>query len=426
MDKLDQVIARVEDLAEETISLCQRLVRTNTVNRYSGDAQPGNEAEGQAVLEPLLRELGAKVEKFDCPPDIYERMGILGPPGRDFSGRPNLVAELDFGGSGPRAVLQAHMDTVGVDDMSIEPFSGEIRAGKIWGRGTTDCKGGLAAAVTALRVLSEFRADLHGSVVFQSVVEEECSGSGAGAMACCARGLQADFAIITDGSGPTIWRGYSGCLTVDLTVRGRSGHAARPGGVSAIEKALVIKKALDEFKREREAASDKARVNLGIFRAGIHPAVVPGEALLSLNLCYPLADAQAAEAAGEGFNGKLVREQFEAQVRAQEQADDWLREHPVEVFWVKDLIPFETPAAHPLVQSLAAMHRRILGEEPEILVSEAWSDACYLPHFCDIPTVVYGAGTPGQAHGPAEYAEIERILNCTKVLTAYLYEQLAG
>ncbi len=420
------VIARVEALRDDIASLCQTLVRTNTVNRYSGDATWGNEGDGQAIIEPVLRDIGVTIEKFDCPADIYQRMGVLGPKGRDFSNRPNLVAELDFGGDGKRVVLQAHMDTVGVEGMSIEPFSGEIQDGKIWGRGSTDCKGGIAAVVMAMRMLSEFSEHLHGSIVFQSVVEEECNGGGAGSLACCSKGLEADFAIVTDGSGPMIWRGYSGVLTVDIRVQGTGGHAALPGGVSAIEKALVIKRALDQFKREREASSAKAVVNLGVFHGGVHSAMIAAETLMSLNMCYPISDAVKSEKEGAGFGGKQIMAYFEKLIRNQEQRDAWLKEHPSEILWVKDLIPFEMDINHPLVQGLKKMHRNLLGEKPEIAVSPAWSDACYLPRYCGIPTLVYGAGVPGKAHSTDEFVEIERIVNCAKVLAAYLYEQLSG
>ncbi|MDH7571050.1 MAG: M20/M25/M40 family metallo-hydrolase, partial [Armatimonadota bacterium] len=225
---------------------------------------------------------------------------------------------------------------------------------------------------------------------------------------------------------PGITRGYSGVLTVELRVSGVSGHAARPDGVSAIEKALVVKEALDQFKRDREASRPYAMVNLGIFRAGIHPAVIPGEALLALNMSYPMADAQAAQQAGAGFGGAPIRREFEARIRAREAADPFLAAHPTQINWVKDLIPFEVPEDHPLVTTLADAHRRILGSAASVEVSGAWSDACYLPYLCGIPAVTYGAGTPGKAHAADEYAEIERIVDCSRVLSAYLFEQLAA
>ena len=334
-----------QTLADSAIQLTQTLIRANTVNRHSGDAHPGSEAYGQKILAPLLKELSARLDQFDCPPDVYTRMGVLGPRDRDFSDRPNLVSLIEYGAGGPTIALQGHMDTVGVEDMTLDdPFAAEIKDGKLWGRGASDMKGGLAAVITALRALHEIRGKLHGRIVFASVVEEECNGSGAGALAWIdrarrgelfggavrpsAEGRLADFAICTDGSGPEVWRGYGGVLTVDVHVQGRSGHPARTGSVSAIEKAMYVKEAIDIYKFERETIGPGRNVNLGLFRGGTHPSVVAGSALMSLNMSYPTADAFAAEKGGQGFGNAPGRKRFEDLLGKRSQQDEWLREHP--------------------------------------------------------------------------------------------------
>ncbi len=88
------------------------------------------------------------------------------------------------------------------------------------------------------------------------------------------------------------------------------------------------------------------------------------------------------------------------------------------------MIPFDLPETHPLVQSLMATQRRVLGGEVTARVNPAWSDACYLSRFAGVPAVTYGAGTPGQAHTAAEYADTWRIVDCTRVLASFLYERL--
>jgi len=350
-------------------------------------------------------------------------MGVLGPKNRDFRGRPNLVAELKFRPGCQRVLLMFHMDTVGTSGMTIPPHAGEIRDGKLFGRGSSDCRGSIAASIVAARVLHEFRDQLQGSLTIFSVVEEECNGGGAGALACLQRlksrpapvtGSSSlfTFAICTDGNGPTVTRGYGGVITGELHVHGRGGHAAAPGGVNAIDKAVCVKGALDAFKHERESAQAAARVNLGMFRAGVHPAVVPGEALLAFNACTTVAD-----------DSPKVRARFERLLREQESRDPWLRSHPTTLEWIKDLAPYETAADHWLVRGLAAAHARVLGQPAKVEVNPAWSDACWLSR-AGIPTVNYGAGTPGQPHSDAEHAELARIVDCAKVLAAFLYEQL--
>jgi acetylornithine deacetylase len=419
------VVKRVESRRDELISLAQQLVRTNTVNPYGGDPPEkcGNEAAGQAVIEPLLKGIGAHIEKFDCPADIYKATGVLGPKIRDFRRRPNLVAEINFGAGCQRALLMFHMDTVGVSGMTIPPHSGDIRDGKLYGRGSSDCRVGIAAAIVAARVLHECRDQLRGSLTIFSVVEEECNGGGAGALACVQRfknkpapvtGCSSlfNFAICVDGNGPSVTRGFNGVITGELRVRGQGGHAAGAGGVNAIDKAVSVKGALDAFKRERESAQAAARVNLGIFRAGVHPATIPAEALLAFNACTTVADDSAK-----------VRARFEELLRDCQKRDPWLREHPAALEWIKDLAPYETPADHWLVRDLAATHARVLGQAAKVEVNPAWSDACWLSR-AGIPTVNYGAGTPGQPHSDGEHAELSRMLDCCKVVTAFLYEQL--
>lgn len=445
MADVEAIIRRVEQLGDQTLQLAQELVRAHTVNRHSGDVRPGNEVNGQRLLEPLLREFGAQIDRFDCPPDIYQRMAVLGPADRDFQDRPNLVADLTFGAGGPTIIVQGHMDTVGLEDMRLEhPLSGDIRDGRLWGRGSSDMKGGLAATLTALRVLHERRSELRGRLIFASVVEEESNGSGAGALAFIERArtgrllggafrprqeadgqtVLADAAVCTDGSGPQVTRGYGGVLTVDVTVVGRSGHAAGSDSVSAIEKALIVKQGIDNYRAERAVEGPGRQVNLGVFRGGVHPAVVPGLASMSLNMSYPYADAVASEVAGLGFGNLPGRRRFATLLGDACRDDGWLQEYAPEIHWIKDLIPFELPETHPLVQELAIAHRQALGNDPTIDVNPAWSDACYLPRFGGVPAVCYGAGTPGQAHSATESAETWRIVACAQTLTAYLYTRL--
>lgn len=420
----DRLIDAVRGSEEEIVALCQDLCRINTCNPYCGDVAPQGEGAGQEFLAPLLEELGAQVTLFDCPADIYHRMGVLGPARREFRDRPNLVAEFSFGGEGPRIVLNGHMDTVGIDAMTIDPLGSELRDGRIWGRGTSDCKGGLTTAVSALRALLRSGAALRGSVVFESVVDEECNGSGAGTLACLDAGYGGDAVVFVDGNDDALTLGCSGCLTADLLVHGREGHAAYGTGVSAIDKALVVTETISAFKRDREAARPDARVNLGIFHAGVHPAVVPGKARLSLNCVYEVDEAAAAERATGNWGAGPIREDFEARIRAAEAEDEWLRENPSELEWVKDLIPFTGPDDLPVARRLEAAYARVAGKAPAREHMLGWSDASYYSSLGRMPTVLYGPGVSGKPHSQDEYVEVANLVRCTQVLAVYLLREL--
>jgi acetylornithine deacetylase len=408
------------------VELCRELCRISTVNPYSGDSHPAGELRGQEFLATRLRELGGRVSTVMCPADIYARMGVLGPRNRNFAGRPNVVAEWDFGRPGPRIILNGHMDTVGVEGMTIDPFGAEVRDGRIWSRGASDCKGGLTVAVSALDAVLHCGATLRGSVVLESVVDEECNGSGAGTLACLDAGYTGDMAIFVDGKRDAIVLGCSGCLTADVHVEGKEGHAAYGTGVSALEKALVVKGAIDRFKRDREAARPNARVNLGIFRAGVHPAVVPGSAYLSLNVVYEVDEAAAAQRRTGVWGAAPLRDDFERRIRAVEAGDDWLREHPSRIEWVKDLIPFSMPEDLVLASKLAHAHQDATGKSAAYEHMVGWTDACYYAALAGIPTVLYGPARHGAAHTADESVEIDALVEATAGLALFLLRELSA
>lgn len=416
----ERIHETVHSRQDELVRCLQELVRLDTRNRHSGEPDSPGEDAGQRYLQALLTDLGAQVTLFDCPDDIYQRMGVIGPQGRDFRDRPNLVAEWQFGGSGPRIILNGHMDTVGVAGMSIDPFAADLRDGCLWGRGTSDCKGGLVVGVEAVRALLSLGLPLSGSLVLESVVEEECSGSGAGTLACLDAGYEGDVAVFLDGNDLALTLGCGGCLTADLRVQGRMGHAAGGGAVSALDKALVVKAAIDEFAAQRLQQAEHLRVNLGVFQAGVHAAVVPANAYLSLNIVYDLGEAEAARACGQGWGGAPVRARFEQIVREHEARDPWLAEHPSELTWVKDLVPFDQPREDPWVQRLAAAFAQVTGQQPQYARMSAWSDASWPAALRGIPTILFGPGRGGQAHGPEEHVAVADLLVCTEVLTLFL------
>lgn len=116
-----------------------------------------------------------------------------------FIGSPNLVAVLKGSGEGKSIILNGHIDVVPEGnrlDWSDSPYSGKVKDGKIYGRGTTDMKGGNVALLMAIEALVKNNVKLKGDVIFQSVIEEESGG--AGTLAAFLRGYKADGAIIPE------------------------------------------------------------------------------------------------------------------------------------------------------------------------------------------------------------------------------------
>jgi len=422
-DLKTEILSRIDSKRDHIIELCRQLVQINTVNPYSGDPAPGDEAAGQDFIRQQLDPLGPHLVSFDCPDNIYQQSGVIGPEGRSFRGRPNLVAEFEFG-DGPQVVLNAHIDTVDTVGMTIEPFAAEVRDGKIWGRGTSDDKSGHAVAIAVLEVLSDLADELRGSIIYESVVDEECNGSGAGTLACIAAGYVGDEAIILDGEGLVILHGCGGCLTASVMVEGKAGHAAMPGAVNAIDKAVFIKEAIDTFKAQRERANPGNRLNLGVFRSGTLPAVVPGSAEMQLNMVYSVEEAAQAEKTIGEWSGKAIRTEFEHRIAARARQDEWLRDHPPEVEWVKDLLPYRLEPDHPLVAGLASAYREIMGCDATLECMDAWGDAAWTSRIARMPTVMFAPGEPGKEHSADEFVRIENLVHAARILALYLYRRL--
>ena len=135
-------------------------------------------------------------------------------------------------------------------------------------------------------------------------------------------------------------------------------------------------------------------MNLGVFKSGTLPAVVPGHARLEYNISYALAEAQAAKDAGLGWSAMLVRREFEAIVQSVAKADAWMAEHPPKVTWIKDLYPFETSLDEPIVQAAELAYQTVLRPEQR---KPAGPDGgvvrrAHISVLAGIPVVGMGAG----------------------------------
>ena len=421
----EAILGFLEESRDDIVRTVQELVRIPTVNPYSGDPTAGSELPGQEYLRSRLEGFGMDGRFVEIPNDVYEKARVLGPEGRSFEGRPCLVAELELGPGGRTLILNGHMDTVGAGGMEIEPFSGDLRDGFIWGRGSSDCKGGLSAGLWALVALKECAKGLKGRIVYESVADEECNGSGAGTLACILAGVTGDAAIVVDGSGLEAVTGCEGILTAEVRVKGEASHSSRGGGVSAIDKGVQIKRTIDGFAGERKRAAPELRVNLGVFRAGSVPAVVPSSALLGLNIGYTFEEAREAEEKGLGWGGFLVRRAFEEAVEKSAAEDEWLISNPPRVGWVKDLEPYRAEPSE-LLDAVRHAQKEILGSQRGFRPMKAWFDASHMARKLRVPVVGLGPGLPNQAHTGKERARAEDIVSGAKLVALAAVKFLGG
>ena len=182
--------------------------------------------------------------------------------------RPNVVARL--GRAGGRALLfNGHLDTVGVEGMVHAPWDADVRAGRIYGRGSSDMKAGVAAmCAAALRVVD---ANLDGEVIVAAVADEEYESIGTRALVDS--GIRADAAIVTEPTRLAICPAHRGFAWLELIVHGRAAHGSRYDiGVDAITLAALVLAELDAY--QRTVLAKIAHPLLG--RPSLHASIVSG------------------------------------------------------------------------------------------------------------------------------------------------------
>jgi acetylornithine deacetylase/succinyl-diaminopimelate desuccinylase family protein len=212
-DELERIASTVDDHSEDALSFLQRMIRTPSVN------PPGDYAAVVDLVEAEIESYGWDVELVCADEEFLAARDIQHP-------RPNVLGYAARG-DGPTIVLNAHYDTVPVDESlwSVDPFGGERREGRVWGRGARDSKGRIATYALALRALSDaVGVPDDSTVVLAATADEETGGEAGAGYVVDHGGLDADYAIV-EGSTYAIEYASAGVLHFEVTVTGSSSHA---------------------------------------------------------------------------------------------------------------------------------------------------------------------------------------------------------
>lgn len=358
-------------MSQDVVSLLQQLVRIPSVNR---DNAPGTEQIGEETLAIFLsgwlESIGAEVVLEEIKP-----------------GRPNLIARFAPLDGRPRILLGPHLDTVGVGGMTVEPFGGEIRDGKLWGRGASDTKGPMAAMLWALHEHQDILADLPVAVDFVAFMGEE-SGQWGSKDFVKRHGKDYSFALVGEPTSMQVVNVTKGSLWATLRATGKAAHSSMPErGENAI---LKLTRSLDQLDHHLCAqlatflhpVLGRSTMNVGLIRGGARPNIVPdlAEAEIDIRITPALAAADGAL--------KLLTETLA------------FHDLPIEIINPHENPPMETAADHPMIQ-------RLLATDPRCgLAGAPWfSDAAHLSNG-GIPSICIGPGSIDQAHTVDEFIEI--------------------
>lgn len=321
--------------------------------------------------------------------------------------RPNVVARI--GRAGGRTLLfNGHLDTVGVEGMIHAPWEAEVRSGRIYGRGSSDMKGGIASmCAAALRVVD---ANLDGEVIVAAVADEEYESIGTRALV--ASGIRADAAIVTEPTRLAICPAHRGFAWLELVVHGRAAHGSRYDiGVDAITHAGLVLAELDQH--QRTVLAKKVHPLLG--RPSLHASIVSGGLGLSTYPDRCSVQFERRTVPGETA-ADFTREVEEACARVRARAPEF-RADIIPGF---AQLPNEVASAHPLVRALTTSLERA-GERAPIEGLPCWTDAALLTE-AGIPAICFGPGDIGLAHSAEEYVDMGEIERATGVLAGFVSE----
>jgi acetylornithine deacetylase len=360
----------------DAVALTRELVRVDSRNPSLVPGAPGETAVANA-LSAILRDWGFRVEMHDAAP-----------------GRPNVVARIGKPG-GRSLMFNGHLDVVGVEGMTHDPFAAEEREGRMYGRGSCDMKSGIAAmCAAAARALD---AGLDGEIIIAAVADEEYESIGTRALVDS--GVRADAAIVTEPTRLCIMPAHLGFVWAEVVVTGRAAHGSRWDiGVDAIRHAGRFLAALDRF--DSEALTTRSHPLLG--RPSVHASLISGGTGMSTYPDKCTIQLERRTIPGESpadvvLELRGLADGIDAQVR--------------ETF---SQVPSDVAVQAPIVKALDAA-LRASGEEVRIEGMTAWTDAALL-NAAGIPAICFGPGDITLAHAAIEYVPIDEIERATTVL----------
>jgi acetylornithine deacetylase len=377
----------------DAIALARALIQIDSRNPSLSPDSPGEGKCAQA-LASVLEDWGFDVQLVESVP-----------------GRPNVLASVGPADA-PALMLNGHLDVVAVAGMVHPPFDAEVRDDRIYGRGSADMKGGIAAMCAA--AANGASSNSNQRILVTAVVDEEYESIGMRSL--LAHGIRADAAIITEPTRLAICPAHRGFAWFDVALTGRAAHGSRYDiGVDAITHAGLLLAELDRVEKTREAGPRHPLLG----RGSLHASTIRGGVGLTT---YPESCTLAIERRtlpGESTE-KALQEITDAcaVVRSRDPRFD------ARVTLTTAQLPSDVPIESPIVERLrGALERENVTVKVEGL--SAWTDAALL-NEAGIPTICFGPGDIALAHAAEEYVPVAEIQTATRVLTRVVREWVSA
>ncbi len=361
------------------------LVRINSVNPSLSPDGKG-EAEIGAYTADVLTDLGLSVTTFEIEP-----------------GRVNVVGRLNGAGNGRSLLLNAHMDTVGVEGMIGNPFGAEIRDGRLYGRGAQDMKGSLAAMIGAAKALTESGVNLAGDLLITAVADEEHASIGTDDLV---KHVSADAAIVTEPTDLTLCRAHRGFIWYDVETFGRAAHGSRFR--DGIDANMRMGRFLAHLDKLEQALRERPPHPL-VGPPSLHAARLLGGSEVSIYAAHCLLQIERRTTPGE-TESQITGELQE--IIDQLAAEDDTFKATVKAAFQRN--PFEIGSAAQIVNILEQAITKCAGKEPIHTGQSFWTDAAILS-AAGMETALIGP-IGGGLHSKEEWVDIQSVIDLSLIL----------
>lgn len=355
--------------------------------------------------EGVVRELDTFFKKHNIKTDIIDVR----------EGRPNLIASITGSSPGPHLLLCGHTDTVPPNEQSsTDPFAAIEKNGRLYGRGTVDMKGAVAAMAGALAGLNESGELKAGKITLAAVIDEEMESLGAEFLIMS--GFRADASIVGEPTDNRIALGHKGLEWLRIDFEGRAAHGGTPeAGINAISAAasfirLVENELIPVFKKRVDPVLGPPAINMGTISGGEQPSTVAAHCRIELDRRWVMTET--IEQVFEDLENLLERIRMEypgleTRVSRVPKGMATMIHGPITI-----------DSKHPVVKAAQRAMQDFELASDGLIIFPAWTDGALLSREANLPSIIWGPGELDIAHTPEESIKLEDVSTAAELYAA--------
>ena len=350
----------------------------------------GNEKQIAEFLEDEMRKIGMEV--------------VFGSAGEN---QPVVLGILRGAKDGPVLVFNGHMDTHPVENYQGNPYLAEIKDKKLFGRGSVDMKGGLAAMMCSARRIADQGGLKKGTLILAAVPDEEMLSRGTSRMVCMLEemGIQADGGIVGEPTKLKVGSFMRGVTHIDITVTGYPKHTSGENhtGNAIVQMGRVLAalegELTEKYQKRRHPILGSPIFNVGLIQGGEKPNVAAKQCCVTLlRRDMPGEDSSQVMKEIEELAKAVIDETCQVKV-----CESKIQKRPG-----KKRLPMEVGKEERIVRMLLGAAKDVTGENQDVDMVPFWCDASIMSNEGRIPTVVFGPGDIACAHSPKEWVDLDQ------------------